>query len=137
MRIQSFQQMLLEYSIDQLETDDINDRKERLITHRYSVIIEGGFMEFDSLNKWIEINLGQESINWLFYGKTGYDFGFAEYFFTEELHVKTVTEIVPRIYTIYPHSSPPNLTEKSNGYDENIVYDPKDEKAILIASKTP
>jgi hypothetical protein len=48
MRIHSFQQMLSEYSIDQLEMDDGNNREEMLVTHRYSVIIEGGFMEFDS-----------------------------------------------------------------------------------------
>ena len=125
MRIQSFQQMLSEYSIDQLETDDGNSRKEMLIIHRYSVIVEGGFMEFDSLDKWIDANIGPESINRLFYGKTAYDFGFAEYFFIEELHAKTVTEIVPRIYTVHPHSYPPNLTDKSNGYDEHIVFDPR------------
>jgi hypothetical protein len=132
MRIHSFQQMLSEYGTTQAEFYDGDNREEMLTTHPYSVILEGGFMELDSLDKWIEINIGPEQINLLFYGKTGYDFGFAEYFFAEEMHAKKVTEIVPRIYTIYPDSYPPNSTEKSNGYNKHIVYDPKDESAIVI-----
>jgi hypothetical protein len=132
MKLQSFQQMLLEYEITQLEVDDENSRVEMLLKYPYSVILEGGYLELDNLNKWIEINIGSDSIKWLVYGKTGYDYGFAEYFFANEIDAKRVTEVIPHIYTIYSNSYPPNRTVKSNGYDEDIVYDPQDKNAIVF-----
>ncbi|WP_431213032.1 hypothetical protein ACQ86N_46625 [Puia sp. P3] len=130
MKLQSYQQMLSEYGILQLEADDETSRKEMLEMRRYSVILEGGFMEFDNLNKWIRINLAPEPIIWLFYSKIAYDYGFAEYFFANESEARAVAEIIPRIYTVYPHSNPPNLTVKSNGYNEDVAYDPNDGSAI-------
>jgi hypothetical protein len=61
MKLQSFQKMLLEYGIIELESDDKVSRDEMLLVHTYSVILEGEVMELDSLNKWIEINLGPET----------------------------------------------------------------------------
>jgi hypothetical protein len=132
MKLQSFQQMLLEYEVTQLEANYENERKEMLISYPISVILEGGYLELDNLNKWIAINIGPDSIRWLFYGKTGYDYGFAEYFFADEVRAKKVATVVPHIYTIYPKSYPPNLTVKSNGYEEQIAYDPQDKNAIVF-----
>lgn len=132
MKLQTFQQMLSAYGISELETDEGNEREEMLVMYPYSVLLEGGFMEFDSLEKWIKTNIGSELIKWIVYGKTGYDYAFAEYFFVDELHAKEITAVVPHIYTIYPNSYPPNHTSKSNGYDEDIVYDPRDKNAIVF-----
>jgi len=136
MKVQSFQQMLAEYGITELESDDKGSREEMLVKYPYSVILEGGYMELDNLNKWIEINLRQDSINWLFYGKISYDYGFAEYFFNSELQAIEVARVIPHIYTIYPHANPPNLTMKSIGYNENIVYNPQDKSAIVFWSES-
>jgi len=104
-----------------------------LIEQPYSVILEGGYLELDSLNKWIDVNLSYDPIKWLFYGKTGYDYGFAEYFFSEESNAQDVSKIVSNIYTIFPNSYPPNQISRSNGYDKEIVYDPSDKDAIIIS----
>jgi hypothetical protein len=132
MKLQSFQQMLLEYGITGLESDDKSSRDEMLLLHPHSVILEGGYLELDTLNQWLEVNLGHDSIKWLFYGKTGYDYGFAEYFFTNELDAHKVSRVIPNVYTVYPDSYPPNEISKSNGYDEHIMYDPADKDAIIF-----
>ena len=124
--------MLLEYGITELDADKNRDRNEMLLNYPCSVILEGGYLELDSLNRWIEINLGPESIKWLAYGKTGYDYGFAEYFFSDEFDAAKIARVAPNIYTIYPNSYPPDLTARSNGYAEEIIYDPNDKEAILI-----
>lgn len=128
--------MLSEYGITELEFSDNTSRDELLSVYPYTVILEGGFMEFDSLNKWIEINLGSDSIQWLVYGKTGYDYGFAEYFFRNEFVAQKVSKVVSNIYTVYPNSYPPNRTTKSNGYDQEIIYNSMDKNAIIFRSES-
>jgi hypothetical protein len=58
MKLQSLPQMLLEYRISELESHDKISRDEMLLVHPYSVILEGDYLELDSLNQWIEVNLG-------------------------------------------------------------------------------
>lgn len=135
MKLQSFEQMLLEYGIAELDAGNKRDRNAMLTVNPYSVILEGGYLELDSLNRWIENNLGPECIKWLLYGKTGYDYGFAEYFFNDEFDAAKIARVAPNIYTIYPNSYPPNLIARSNGYTEEIVYDPDDRNAILVEAR--
>ena len=49
-----------------------------------------------------------------------------------ELDAQEVAKVVPNIYTVYPNSYPSNQTSKSNGYDEEVLYDPADKEAIII-----
>ncbi len=58
-----------------------------LSKYAYSIIIEGGFLEFDSLNKWVQINIGQNVIGDLMYDKADYNYGFMEIFFNEKLYL--------------------------------------------------
>ncbi|SEW51578.1 hypothetical protein [Chitinophaga arvensicola] len=132
MRIKSFQEMLLEYNISELEPDDNTERKEMLSKYDNSVILEGGFMEFENLDKWIRITLGKNNIMYIFYGKTGYDYGFAEYFFDDAREAQEVTRAIPNIYTLYPKSYKPNHICKSDGYDEEVAYDPENKDAIFL-----
>lgn len=131
MRIQSFQEMLLEYGVIDLPSDNKEERDEILSKYQYSVIVEGEHTEFDNLNKWIRLNIGENSVKFLYFGKTGYDFGFAEYFFYKEEYVKKITRAIPNIYTIYPNSSRPNHTCKSEGYSVSIDYESTNKDAIV------
>lgn len=66
MKLQSFENMLMEYGITELEPDDLERRNEMFLIYKYSVILEGGFMELDNLEKWIAINFGRGKINTFF-----------------------------------------------------------------------
>jgi hypothetical protein len=71
--------MLQEYDISALDPNDETNRQGMLSKYRYSVILEGNFMELDNLDKWIRTSLNKDVAIWLFYGKTDYNYGFAEY----------------------------------------------------------
>ncbi len=114
-----------------LEPDDLEERKNLLTKYEYSVIVEGGHMEFDNLYKWIKQNIGENSIKEIYYGKIDYDYGFAEFFFTEKVHEEKLRIAVPNIYTIYPNSYPPGKIIKSNGSQEHIHYTTEDKDAII------
>lgn len=132
MRVQAYRQMLAEYGIEELNSDDKSEREEMLGTYPYSVILEGEFMELDNLNKWIEVHIGPETIKYLFYGKVGYNYVFAEYFFADKPHAEGLAEVIPHIYTLYPHSLTPDKAVRSNGYEELVMYDPQDKSAIVF-----
>ena len=117
MRIHSFQDILKEYGND-IESDDLNERQEKLVTQKYSVIVEGNFFEYENAEKWIKANLNVVTINFIFYGKTGYDFGFMEYFFNTEFDSEQFKNKVPDIYTNFPDGS----CSKSDGYHKYIDF---------------
>lgn len=130
MKISSFQDMLLEYGISDLDPDDNIARKEMLSQYKYTVILEGEFMEFDNLEKWIKINFNKDSVISLFYGKTGYNYGFAEYFFEDQNQALSATKAIPNIYTFYPSSHKPNHICRSDGYGKEVEYSAEDKDAI-------
>jgi hypothetical protein len=107
--------MLKEYEISQLEQSDYDDRIEMLTKQKFSVIVEGNFLEYDNADEWITLNLGVP-VNQVFYGKTGYDYGFMEYFFANETDSIRFKEAIPKIYTVYPDGS----HSKSDGYNTDI-----------------
>ncbi len=127
--------MLEEYQTGELDSDDLNKREQLKTSFPYTVILEAGFLELDSLNEWIKLNFEENSFEWIFYGKTGYDFGFAEYFGSQESEIKKLKNAIPNIYTTYPDSYPPNQISKTNGYDEWIEYSQEDQNAIIIKMK--
>lgn len=132
MRIRSFQEMLLEYNIPELEPDDKLERNKMLSKHSYSIILEGEYMELDNLAKWITINVGKDAIRFLFYGKVGYNYCFGEYFFDNEKQVLEVAKAIPNIYTLYPASIKRNHICKSDGYEVEVGYEPENKDAILL-----
>ena len=134
MRIQSFEEMCQEYGRS-LDSEDLAERTEMLTKYSYSIIIEGEWMEFDNLDKWMKQNIPTIPVENIGYGKTGYDFGFFEFFFIEKESVEKLTQVIPNIYTIYPASNIPNHTCKSNGYDISIDYDPTNKEAIVYPPK--
>jgi hypothetical protein len=67
-----------------IEVADFEDR------FRYSKAVEASFLEFDATDLWLLENVGDRETAWdfYFYGKDGYDYGCAKYFFLEEMHLR-------------------------------------------------
>jgi len=115
-----------------LNPDDLDERRKLLDKYKFSVIIEGGHMEFDNLDKWITQNLGTHPIESIYYGKTDYDYGFAEFFLSEKTDEERLRNAVPNIYTTYADSYPPGKICKSNGSGSDIDYLISDTDAIVF-----
>lgn len=132
MKVQSFEYMRTQYRGNRdLEPDDLNERVELLKKFKHSLIVEGGHMEFDNLHKWIKTNFGPDSIKEIYFGKTDYDYGFAEFFLCEQTQEEKLRQAVPNIYTTYPFSDPPNKISKSDGCEKDIQYSQTNKDAII------
>ncbi len=137
MKTESFQKMESEYKTEngKLEVEYLEERTKMLSRFKYSVIIEGEHSEFDNLDKWIKQNINQNGIENIYYGKTGYDYGFAEYFTNEIESEKKLNIIVSNIYTTYPDASPSRLICRSNGYDLTVEYSSSNINAIIFPAE--
>lgn len=133
MKVQSFQYMQGEYDTSNrgIEIHDLNKRKRLLSKYKYSVIVEGEHNEFDSLDKWIKQNIDETSIENIYYGKTGYDYGFAEFFVTEKCIEEKLRFVIPNIYTIYRDAYPKREICKTNGYGVFNTYDSTNKEAVI------
>jgi hypothetical protein len=131
MRVQSFSNLLLEYDIIDLVYDD-SERTALLENLPFSVIVEGEWTELENLEKWISISLDRSEIKELFHVKTGYDFGFTEYFFADSISMEATIQAIPRIYTLYPHSLTPEQACRSIGYESYEYHDSTDKTAIIF-----
>ena len=116
MLVRSYKEMLKEYKIEDLISDDKEERIKLLIENKYSVIFEGDFLELDNAEKWVQQNFNKNSVTYLFYGKLGYDYGFFEFFFNEQKHALEFAQVVPNLFTAYPIGK----IFKTNGYDNLI-----------------
>lgn len=97
--------MLKEYEVRPIDPEDFEQRELLLTTHKYTVIFEGDFLEFDNAESWVKKELDLATINFIFYGKLDYDYGFFEFFFSNEADAKRFSDKVPDIYTRYPNGS--------------------------------
>lgn len=134
MKVYTFDIFIAEHAPGNLREKFMIRRKGMLEKFPFSVIVDGAYFETDSLEKWINNNLGPDQVNSLFYIKTGYDFGFSEYFFRNKADAELVEQIVPNLYTrhIYP-DGPPHIN-KSDSYENFVDYDPSDLSGIVIDS---
>ena len=134
MRVQTFIELTEAYSETNsgLDPNDITERNKLFNQHLYSIIVEGGWLELENLEKWANENISEMPLNQVWYGKLGYDFGCVEYFFNEENNAKSFNVVVPKIYTSSPHSNPPGLIYKSDGYDRDILYNAEDPTSIVF-----
>lgn len=115
-----------------LDDDNLESRLELIKKFPFSVVIEGDFVEFDNLDKWVKMHFYSNMFTSIYYGKTDYNFGYAEYFFKKNEAVEKVKNAIPNFYSTYFHAYPSAKICKSNGYYESIDYDPKDTKAIIV-----
>lgn len=135
MKISSQKEILKGLRIDKIDEQDLYQRNQILRKHSFSIVIEAEHLELDSLNEWIRINFPPNSFNWLYYGKLGYNYGIAEYFGLKENQINELTKVIPKIFTIYPNSNPPNKTLRSIGIYEDEIYNPQNKEAIIIKLK--
>lgn len=73
----------------------LEERVNILSEYPYSIIAEGLYNEFDSLDSWISHHYEADTIKNIFYRKTGADYAFAEYFTKE----KSIEEKLRFIFT--------------------------------------
>lgn len=132
MRVVSFEDLLSSYEPTYLRDGYEKKRKEMFEKYPFSVLVEGGYQETDGLEKWIAANIGADQINWLFHIKTGYDFGFTEFFFTDQQAAARVSHIVPHIYIKYDHEDDPFCSAfRTAGPEKQIKMDLQDPNAIV------
>ncbi|BAV07147.1 hypothetical protein SAMN05421788_102226 [Filimonas lacunae] len=131
MRHWLFEDMLAEYAAYIFDADDKQEREKLLLHYPYTVVVEGSFLEFANLDKWIKTQDNIKPAECLYYGKTGYDFGFIEYFFADLQQAAAVAGVAPHIYTLYSDWLYPIRLSKSNRYEDDVIYDPEDPLAIF------
>lgn len=119
MKISTFPELANAYEVRLLDSDDLEKRQTLLARLKHSVIFEGDFLEFDNIINWIKDQLSIESVDYIFYGKLGYDYGFFELFFSNDADANKLVDIIPAIYTSFPNGS----VMKSNGVDHYINKD--------------
>lgn len=132
MRTQTFTELQTAYydTNHGLDNEVLEERSKLLKTHRYSLIVEGEYSELENLKLWISEHTSTPKE--IYYGKTDYDFGFVEYFFEDEANQQWTKQIVPLIFTSYPLALNPNTICRSNGYSEQVDYDPEMKNAIIF-----
>lgn len=130
MKSQSLEYMLTFYSNNRdLEPADLEKRKNLLAKYKYSVIIEGSHLELDNLERWINQNISVDPLEEIYFGKTDYNYGFAEYFVKEEAHEAHLKFAVEHIYTTWGNGA----IFKTNGSDmPDIPYAANDKDAIVF-----
>lgn len=129
MKVQTFQYMQTVYGDGRdIELDDLNERSKLLTKYKYSVIIEGSHVEFDNLNAWIKQNISLDPLKEIYYGKTDYDYGFAEYFINDKIHEEKIIFAVKNIYTTWGNGT----ISKSDGSSiSDVPYSPDNIDAII------
>jgi hypothetical protein len=114
----------------------LNERNDILLEYSYSVIVEGQYNEHDSLDSWIKQNFEVGTILNIWLSKTGYDYGFGEYFTKEKEIEEKLRTIIPNIYFEARDWDTKNLhATRSNGYG-NYINSPTDKDAILYDEDT-
>ena len=129
MKVQTFQYMQAVYGdARDIELDDLDERSKLLTKYKFSVIIEGSHVEFDNLNAWIKQNISLDPLQEIYYGKTDYDYGFAEYFINDKIHEEKLIFAVKNIYTTWGNGT----ISKSDGSSiSDVPYSADNIDAII------
>ncbi len=116
---------------EHLSIEDLEERNIFLSEYNYSVIVEGQYHEFDCLNGWIEENFDTGTILDVWLTKTGYDFGFAEFFMKDKVNEEKLRCIIPNMYyEALDWKTNKRIVTRSNGYG-NFDRNPVHKDAIL------
>jgi hypothetical protein len=119
MKFNTFENCVKEYSSFDGWKEELGPQREKYGSmFSRSVIIEGAFPEYDMAEKWLTENVGPKSgTTWrdIWFGKTGYDYGFWEFFFKEKDFYSKFLKEVPKFYGIGPKGK-----WKTEGYNNFI-----------------
>ena len=99
-----------------------------LTKYRHSVIVEGSHLEFDNLNTWIKQNISVTPLKEIYYGKTGYDYGFAEFFINEKIDEEKLIFAVKNIYTTWGNGT---ISKTDGSGISDVPYSQDDQGAIV------
>ena len=133
MKLLSYTELLKKYDgYYDLSKNELPKREDVINQKPYSVILEGEHNEFDSLDAWIKSNIDKERLEFIYYGKTDYDYGCAEYFSLNESDISKLKKAIPNIYTLYPDAKPSSQISKTDGAGQWIEYVSKDKSGIII-----
>ena len=137
MKLLTYAELLEEYKdcYGYLEEHELPQRTSFLKLKPFSVILEGEHNEFDSLNAWIKSNIKDEDFEFIYYGKTDYDYGCAEYFGEDESNINRLKEVIPNIYTLYSSAYSGSRILKTDGLGKWIEYDASDKHGIVVSLK--
>jgi hypothetical protein len=124
MKLRTFEELIATYDC-KIDLQIYNERNKLLSDNSHSVILEGNQLEFENLEKFMIQKFGLNCFNLIVYDKIDYNYHFSEYFFRSSEQALATKIWVPKIYTTYPNSYPPNQISKTNGYNEIIEYNPK------------
>jgi hypothetical protein len=116
MRVSDFPQMVKDYEVRTMDTDELTKRNTLLGQGKYSVIFEGDFLETDSVRSWLKQETGIEEPCFIFYGKLGYDYGYFEFFFSSENEATSLAEVLQNMFTRYPNG----VMMRSEGLDNYL-----------------
>jgi len=131
MKIQTLEILLEEYKDDNLEKICC-DREIFFAILPYSLIVEGCFLEWDNLELWLTKNFEKENnTKWrgLFHGKSGYDYGFFEFFFANLKDKELLVKQIPFVYGYVQDygKKKDKLKFRTEGYDTHIDIFDRDE----------
>jgi hypothetical protein len=115
-----------------LEVDDLQERKILRAKYKFSIIVIGDYSELDNLENWSRQNIRKNDFENIYYGKTEYNYGFAEYFVNEKELEERLKFIIPNIFTIYPNANPSQEISRTEGYDIILKYDSSNENGIVL-----
>jgi len=100
MRINSFATFSNFYSDGFLNEFDNVNRTQLLQEYPFSIMVEGDVWEHEMAVNWLSSKFPNESKHWfaMWYGKTDYDYGFTEYFFSNDLELKSFESAIPNFH---------------------------------------
>ena len=132
MKIRTIEELISAYN-GKIDLDFSNERATLISVNSHSVIVEGDQMELESLDKFIIQKFGLDFLKSVIYDKIHYNYHFSEYFFKSSDHALEIELCVPKIYTTYTNSYPPNKILKSNSFDDIVEFNPKfNDDAIIF-----
>lgn len=99
MKLNSYLECVKSYGNDWDKEDDIK-RQKILKSFPYSYIIEGAYPEYETASKWCLKEFEAKEAKWtdLWYGKTGYDYGFWEFFFKDKQDAESFKKAITGFY---------------------------------------
>lgn len=99
MKINSYSECKKNYGNEWDKEDGIK-RQKIIKSFPYPFIAEGVYLEYETASKWCLKKFGAKEAKWtdLWYGKTGYDYGFWEFFFKNEQDAESFKKAVNDFY---------------------------------------
>jgi hypothetical protein len=114
------EQINIEMIIEDAGTEWVSEQRNVfLVRLPYSVQVATTSLEMDFAEKWLLEKCGEKGVNWerFFYGKIHYNFGYAEYFFQNELDSTSFINEIPKIFAVFPDGTKSRTNSQGDFFD--------------------